>query len=66
MKQFEQVTYLSDGIISGSTRRSFVSDDYERLRDKKINTNIPISSAYAHPDSPADRPAAERTRWSTL
>ena len=52
IKQFEQVTYLSDGIISGSTWRSFVSDDYERLWDKKISTNIPISSAYAHLNSP--------------
>ncbi|MCK5608900.1 hypothetical protein KAR91_43910, partial [Candidatus Pacearchaeota archaeon] len=52
IKQFENITYLSDGIISGDCWRTFVSDDYERLWDKNIDTNIPISSAYENLNSP--------------
>ncbi len=51
-KQLDSVTYLSDGLISGDSWRTFVSDDYERLWDKKIDTNIPISSSYAASNSP--------------
>ena len=51
-KHFQDVTYMSDGILSGDVWRTFVSDDYERLWDKKIDTNIPISSAYADLNSP--------------
>jgi len=52
VKQFQEVTYLSDGIISGDHWRTFASDEHERLWDKKIDTNIPISSAYADSNSP--------------
>ncbi|MFH1006882.1 MAG: hypothetical protein V1800_05175, partial [Candidatus Latescibacterota bacterium] len=52
IKSFDHVTYLSDGILSGETWRTFVSDEYERLWDKKIDTYIPISSAYADTNSP--------------
>ncbi|MFH0919119.1 MAG: hypothetical protein V1913_02050 [Fibrobacterota bacterium] len=52
VKQFENVTYLSDGIISGSHWRTFVSDEHERQWDKSVDQNIPISSAYANINSP--------------
>ena len=52
VKQFQTVTYLSDGIVSGQNWRTFVSDEYERIWDKKIDTNIPLSSAYAVSNSP--------------
>ena len=52
VKEFRDVTYLSDGILSGAVWRTFVSDEYERLWDKKIDTHIPISSAYADSNSP--------------
>ena len=52
IKEFRDVTYLSDGILSGAVWRTFVSDEYERLWDKKIDTYIPISSAYADANSP--------------
>ncbi|MCK5379965.1 MAG: hypothetical protein KAJ81_00760, partial [Candidatus Latescibacteria bacterium] len=52
IKEFRDVTYLSDGILSGAVWRTFVSDEYERLWDKKIDTHIPISSAYADANSP--------------
>ncbi len=52
VKEFENVTYLSDGITSGEVWRTFVSDEHERLWDKKVDTNIPISSAYADLNSP--------------
>ncbi len=52
IKQFENVTYLSDGIISGQYWRTFVSDEYEKIWDKKVDTNIPLSSAYAATTSP--------------
>jgi hypothetical protein len=52
VRQFDHVVYLSDGLISGDVWRTFVSDDYERLWDKKIDAHIPISSAYAESNSP--------------
>ena len=52
VKQFDNVTYLSDGIISGGKWRSFVSDEYDRVWEKQVDTNIPISSAYAVSNSP--------------
>ncbi len=52
LKQFDNVTYLSDGIISGQHWRTFVSDEYERIWHKSVDTNIPLSSAYAVSASP--------------
>ena len=52
VKQFENVTYLSDGLIGGEFWRTFVSDDYDRQWNKAIDVNIPISSAYAAIASP--------------
>ena len=52
IEQFENATYLSDGRISGSKWRTFVSDEHEREWDVDIDTNIPISSAYAESSSP--------------
>ena len=52
VKQFENVTYLSDGTISGDHWRTFVSDEYERLWEKKVDVSIPLSSAYAATASP--------------
>jgi len=54
MRQFDHVTYLSDGIISGDTWRTFISDDYERRWEKKIDVYLPISSAYACTNAPDD------------
>lgn len=52
IKQFENVTYLSDGIISGDHWRTFVSDEYERVWEKELDLDIPLSSAYAACASP--------------
>ncbi|MFC1452068.1 hypothetical protein ACFLSJ_01835 [Verrucomicrobiota bacterium] len=52
LKQFEHVTCLSDGIISGDSWRTFSSDEHERLWDKKVDANVPVSSAYAELNSP--------------
>ncbi|UCD58331.1 MAG: hypothetical protein JSV16_04230, partial [Candidatus Hydrogenedentota bacterium] len=52
IKEFESVTYLSDGMLSGEVWRTFASDEFERLWDKKSDTHIPISSAYADGNSP--------------
>ena len=52
VKQFENVTYLSDGALAGGRWRTFVSDEHERVWDKKVSLNIPISSAYAATASP--------------
>jgi hypothetical protein len=46
VKQFDRVTYLSDGDLSGDVWRTFVSDEYERLWDKNVDASIPLSSAY--------------------
>ncbi|MFH0962756.1 MAG: hypothetical protein V2A58_01945 [Planctomycetota bacterium] len=51
-KEFQDVTYLSDGITSGDRWRTFVSDDHDRLWEKKLDRFIPISSAYAVTASP--------------
>ena len=51
-QSFANVTYLSNGRFSGAVWRSFVSDEHARLWDKKIETNIPISSAYADTSAP--------------
>ncbi len=51
-KEFEHVTYLSDGIFSGDVWRTFVSDEQERVWDKKTDKNIPMSSSYANINSP--------------
>lgn len=52
VRQFENVTYLSDGIISGEQWRTFVSDEYDCRWDKRVDADIPISSAYAECASP--------------
>ena len=52
VKQFENVTYLSDGRISGDAWRTFVSDDYDRVWPKSLDAHVPISSAYADSSSP--------------
>jgi len=52
VRQFDHVTYLSDGVISGGTWRTFVSDEHERRWDKCIEAHVPISSAYAVSHSP--------------
>ncbi len=51
-KHFDGVTYLSDGIVSGDEWRSFVSDEYDRRWDARLNARVPISSAYALLSSP--------------
>jgi hypothetical protein len=46
VKEFNRVVYLSDGVISGDSWRTFVSDEYERLWDKNVDAAMPLSSAY--------------------
>ena len=50
--QFADVTYLSDGVISGEQWRTFVSDEYDRVWDKNLDVAVPLSSAYADCASP--------------
>ena len=57
VKQFENVTYLSDGITSGDQWRTFVSDEHDRLWEKKVDVHVPMSSAFAATASP-DGPVA--------
>lgn len=48
----QNVVYLSDGVISGKHWRTFVSDVHERLWEKNVDADIPVSSAYASIASP--------------
>ena len=52
VKQFQEVTYLSDGIASGAHWRTFVSDEYDRTVPKSLDITVPMSSAYAATASP--------------
>ena len=52
VKQFETVTYLDDGVLSGEHWRTFISDDLDRTWHKSIDANVPVSSAYAVTVSP--------------
>jgi hypothetical protein len=45
-KSFDNVTYLSDGVVSGAEWRSFVSDEYDKRWDARVSARVPISSAY--------------------
>ena len=61
VKQFETVTYLSDGILSGPVWRSFISDDYDRTWDKRTDASVPIASAYLENCSPDGPPSGGMT-----
>jgi hypothetical protein len=51
-KRFDNVAYLTDGIVSGAEWRSFVSDEYDRRWDARVSARVPISSAYDLLSSP--------------
>ena len=52
VKQFDHVTYLSDGVLSGGRWRTFVSDEHDGEWSTQLDQRIPISSAYAASCSP--------------